>query len=290
MTGTVVIALERFLPDARRIAGALGAEVIPYGPDVFREAFAGYRRIVALMSAGIAVRGIAPLLVDKWRDPAVVVVSPDLRYAVPVVGGHHGGNDLARELAALGIEPVITTATETRGRESVEGLAARRGCDIVNRDSTRAVNAAILDADVPLYAVTGPGIVVAGPGVSFLARKGDYAVGVGCRKGVSAADVTAAVGQALHEAGVAPDEVLVYATTAKKRGEAGLLQGIFDLGGNLVFLDDDMINAWEVKTPSRASLIGLVGVAEPAALAVSKRKELVLAKQAYGSVTVAIAR
>ena len=157
MTGTVVIALERFLPDARRIAGALDAEVMPYGPDAFREAFAGYRRIVALMSAGIAVRGIAPLLVDKWRDPAVVVVSPDLRYAVPVVGGHHGGNDLARELAALGIEPVITTATETRGRESVEGLAARKGCDIVNRDSTRAVNAAILDADVPLYAVTGPG-------------------------------------------------------------------------------------------------------------------------------------
>ncbi|CVK33241.1 hypothetical protein [Methanoculleus bourgensis] len=60
MTGTVVIALERFLPDARRIAGALDAEVMPYGPDAFREAFAGYRRIVALMSAGIAVRGIRP--------------------------------------------------------------------------------------------------------------------------------------------------------------------------------------------------------------------------------------
>jgi len=84
------------------------------------------------------------------------------------------------------------------------GACRRKGCDIVNRDSTRAVNAAILDADVPLYAVTGPGIVVAGPGVSFLARKGDYAVGVGCRKGVSPADVAAAVGQALHEAGVAP--------------------------------------------------------------------------------------
>ena len=66
MTGTVVIALERFLPDARRIADMLGADTIPYGPDVFREAFCRYRRIVALMSAGIAVRGIAPLLADKW--------------------------------------------------------------------------------------------------------------------------------------------------------------------------------------------------------------------------------
>ncbi|MCK9298621.1 cobalt-precorrin 5A hydrolase [Methanoculleus sp. YWC-01] len=290
MTGTVVIALERFLPDARRIADALGADVLPFGPDAFRVAFAGYGRIVALMSAGIAVRGIAPLLADKWRDPAVVVVGPDLGYAVPVVGGHHGGNDLARELAALGVTPVITTATETRGRESVEGIAARTECEIVNRDSTRAVNAAVLDADVPLYAVTGPGIVVAGPGVSFLVRKGEYVVGVGCRKGVPAADVEEAIRQALREAGIAPVEVLVYATTAQKRGEAGLLSAVADLGGNLVFLGDDTLNAEEAPSPSRASLIGLAGVAEPAALAIAKRKELVLAKQTYGSVTVAIAR
>ena len=290
MTGTVVVALDRFLPDARRLADALGAEVILYGPEAFREAFSRYGRIVALMSAGIAIRGIAPLLADKWRDPAVVVVGPDLRYAVPVVGGHHGANDLARDLARLGIEPVITTATETRGRESVEGLAARTGCDIVNRDSTRAVNAAVLDADVPLYAIAGPGIVVAGPGVSFLVRKGEYVVGVGCRKDVPAADVTRAVGEAFREAGVAPAEVLVYATTEKKRGEAGLLAAVADLGGNLVFLDDETLNAEAAPSPSRASLIGLAGVAEPAALAVSKRKELVFAKQTYGSVTVAIAR
>lgn len=290
MTGTVVIALERFLPDARRIADALGADVLPYGPDVFRAAFAGYGRIVALMSAGIAVRGIAPLLTDKWRDPAVVVVGPDLRYAVPVVGGHHGGNDLARELAALGIEPVITTATETRGRESVEGLAARTGCEIVNRDSTRAVNAAMLDGDVPLYAVAGPGFVVAGPGVSLLVRKGEHVVGVGCRKGVDAAEVEEAVRRALREAGIAPDEVLVYATTAKKRGEAGLLDAVANLGGNLVFLDDGTLNAQEAPSPSRAPLIGLTGVAEPAALAIAKRKVLVLVKQTYGGVTVAIAR
>ena len=290
MIGTVVIAFERFLPDARRIADALGADVLPYGPDVFRAAFAGYGRIVALMSAGIAVRGIAPLLTDKWRDPAVVVVGPDLRYAVPVVGGHHGGNDLARELAALGIEPVITTATETRGRESVEGLAARTGCEIVNRDSTRAVNAAMLDGDVPLYAVAGPGFVVAGPGVSLLVRKGEHVVGVGCRKGVDAAEVEEAVRRALREAGIAPDEVLVYATTAKKRGEAGLLDAVANLGGNLVFLDDGTLNAQEAPSPSRAPLIGLTGVAEPAALAIAKRKVLVLVKQTYGGVTVAIAR
>jgi cobalt-precorrin 5A hydrolase len=242
------------------------------------------------MSAGIAVRGVAPLLVEKWRDPAVVVVSPDLRYAVPIVGGHHGGNDLARELAGIGITPVITTATETQGRDSVEGIAARLGCDIVNRDSTRAVNAAMLDSDLPLYAIRGPAIVVAGPGVSILVRKGDYVVGIGCRKGAPAAAVAGALRQALEQAGIAPEDVFIYATTAKKRGEAGLRDAVAELGGNLVYLDDDTLNAQRAPSPSRAQLIGLAGVAEPAALAISKRKELVLAKQTYGCVTVAIAR
>ncbi|RXE57171.1 cobalamin biosynthesis protein CbiG [Methanoculleus taiwanensis] len=290
MTDTVVIALNRFEDAARRIAEALPADCMLYSPDAFESAFGRYKRIVAVMSAGIAVRQIAPLIADKWRDPAVVVVSPDLRYAVPILGGHHGGNDLARALAELGIEPVITTATEVFGRESVEGIAERASCDIVNRNSTRMVNAAFLDADIPLYAVTGPGIVVAAPGVSFLVRAGEYVVGVGCRKGASAGAVTAAVQEALRSIGITPDEVLVYATTVKKRNEAGLLKAVDDLGGNLVFVDDMTINAETGIGPSRASLIGLAGVAEPCALAVSKRRELILEKQIYGSVTVAVAR
>lgn len=290
MTGTVVVALDRFLPSARRIAEALGADLVPYTSEVFAEVFGRYDRIVALMSAGIAVRGVAPLLVDKWRDPAVVVVSPDLRYAVPIVGGHHGGNDLARELAMTGITPVITTATETQGRDSVEGIAARSGYDIVNRDSTRVVNAAMLDSDLPLYDIRGPAIVVAGPGVSILVRKGDYVVGIGCRKGTSSTVVAGALRQALEAVEIAPEDVLVYATTVKKRGETGLRDAVAELGGNLVYLDDDTLNAQSAPSPSRAPLIGLSGVAEPAALAISKRKELVLAKQTYGCVTVAIAR
>ncbi|MDN7025137.1 cobalt-precorrin 5A hydrolase [Methanoculleus sp. FWC-SCC1] len=290
MTDTAVIALERFEPDAGRIAAGLGADVVLYTPDAFRAAFARYRRIVALMSAGIAVRQVAPLLAGKWQDPAVVVVGPDLRYAVPILGGHHGANDLARELEVFGITPVITTATEALGRESVEGIARAEGCEVVNRDSTRRVNAALLDADLPLYTITGPGLVIAGPCVSLLVRKGEYAVGVGCRKGVAAAEVAAAIREGLAAAGIAEDEVLVYATTAKKRYEAGLCEAVRELGGNLVFIDDAAINAEQEIGPSRASLIGLAGVAEPCALAASKRRELILAKQIYGSVTVAVAR
>jgi cobalt-precorrin 5A hydrolase len=289
MNDTVVIALFRFLDKAKTIAQFLGAEVREYKPDIFSEVFPHTRRIVAVMSMGIVVRSIAPLLNDKWNDPAVVVVSPDLVYAIPLIGGHHGANELAKELSALGIQPIITTATESAGRDSVEGVGERCRCDIVNRESTRQVNAAMLDIDVPLFAVKGPGIVIAGPDVSILLKKGEYSVGIGCRKGVKKEEVLDAIRNALAEKGVAKDDVLVYVTTQKKLNESGLTEAISSLSGNLIFLDDETINAQTGLTSSRATKIGLLGVAEPCALAVAKKKDLIMAKKVYGRVTVAIA-
>ena len=289
MTDTVVIALPYFFSHAKRIATALGAEAVEYTPEVFSAIFRDKKRIVAIMSMGIVVRKIAPLLKDKWTDPAVVVVSPDLKYAIPVLGGHHGANELAKELLTIGIQPVITTATESVGRDSVEAIAQRSGLQIVNRDSTRSVNAAMLDADVPVHAVQSPGIVIAGPGVSILLKSGEYSIGVGCRKGVKKEEVINAIQQALSISGIAEHDVLVYATTVKKLNESGLTEAITALSGNLIFLDDDTINAQSKKSPSQATRLGLLGVAEPCALAVSKRKELVMEKNVYGRVTVAIA-
>jgi len=290
MNETVVITFPYSRTEAERIASFLDADVIDYAPDIFDSVFVERKRIVALMSMGIVVRKIAPLLEDKWKDPAIVVVSPDLRFAVPLLGGHHGANELARELIRLGIQPVITTATESRGRDSVETIAERTGTDVINRDSTRAVNAALLAADVPVHAVQGPAIVLAGPEVSFLARKGIYSVGIGCRKGVTSGEVVEAVRAALAEMEIPETEVFVYATTAKKMHETGLVDAVGELLGNLIFLDDDTINAQAGTGPSRAKKIGLLGVAEPCALATSKRKEMIMTKKVYGRVTVAIAR
>jgi cobalt-precorrin 5A hydrolase len=289
MTDTVVIALPYFRKDAERIATFLGADVAQYTPEIFADVFSRRKRIVALMSMGIVVRKIAPLLDDKWTDPAVVVISPDCRYAVPLLGGHHGANELAKELSGLGLVPVITTATESRGRDSVESVAERTGTAVVNRDSTRAVNAVLLERDLPVHAIRGPAIVLAGPDVSLLVRRGEYSVGIGCRKGIGVDEVTGAVRTALAENGIAESDVFIYATTVKKMHEPGLIAAVGALSGNLIFLDDDTINAQTGTGPSRASKIGLLGVAGPCALATSKQKAFIMEKKVYGRVTVAIA-
>ena len=99
------------------------------------------------MAVGMVNRNIAPLIQDKWSVPAVVVISPDMQYAIPVLGGHHGANDLVYLLQErCGLTPVITTATEATGREAVEVLANREHLRIVNTRSTRQANASVLTA------------------------------------------------------------------------------------------------------------------------------------------------
>ena len=117
------------------------------------------------------VRDIAPLLDNKWSDPAVVVVDSNLNFAIPLLGGHHGANEIARKISELGAVPVLTTATEVHGKPSVEGIADRLGCEIFNKESTVAVNCALLDQEIDVLEVKGPRIVVVDEDVSVLIRK-----------------------------------------------------------------------------------------------------------------------
>jgi cobalt-precorrin 5A hydrolase len=274
---------------ATSIAERLNGETVPYSKEAFEQTFLQGSRIIAVMAAGIVVRALSPLVKDKWTDPPVVVVSPDLRFAIPLLGGHHGANEMARELEGLGIIPVITTATEAHGLEAVEVIASQRGLDVINRSSTRAVNTAVLKGDVPLYSIDGPAMVVAGPEVSVLCSQGSAFVGLGCNRGTCSEEIVQAVRDALREANIPTDEIMLYATTRMKMDEPGLFEAVGVLGGNLVFIDDATLNTQNVEQ-SKASLIGLKGVAEPAALAMSRRKELVFRRKAYGNVTVAVAR
>jgi cobalt-precorrin 5A hydrolase/precorrin-3B C17-methyltransferase len=71
--------------------------------------------IIALCAAGIVIRTLAPLLLEKGAEPAVLVVAEDGSAVVPLLGGLGGVNVMARDIAAgLQVAAAITTSGELR--------------------------------------------------------------------------------------------------------------------------------------------------------------------------------
>ncbi|MCK9567140.1 MAG: cobalt-precorrin 5A hydrolase [Methanothrix sp.] len=245
-----------------------------------------YELVVAVMAVGIVVRMLCPHLNNKWTDRPVVAVDSSLSCAVPVVGGHHGANELARFLASqLGLYAAITTATDASGRPCLEEVAAGLKAAVVNKESSKAVNLAFLKEDVPVLRLKGPKIVVVDKNVAVLKERG-LVVGIGARKGVSAPEVLQAIDEALKETGRRRDEIAILATAWLKSEEEGMLQAAEILGKEMICLSREALNSQAPGTPSRARDLGLNGVAEPAVLALATK--LIFPKKAYGRVTVAI--
>jgi cobalt-precorrin 5A hydrolase len=243
--------------------------------------------VLAVMAVGIVVRLICRGLKGKWDSSGVVAMDSSLNCAVPVVGGHHGANDLARCLARrLGAFPAITTATEAKGRCSLEETAAALGAVIANKDCSKAVNLALLDSDLPVVRLHGPKVVLVDEDVAVLKPRHGVVAGVGARKGVSAEEVLTAINSAVADVALRMEDVQVIATACIKRGETGMIEAAKKMGVPLVYLGEEVLNAQTPLSPSRAKDLGLSGVAEPAVLALARK--LIMRKRAYGRVTVAL--
>ncbi len=116
------------------------------------------------------------------------------------------------------------------------------------------------------------------------------AVGIGARRGVTCQEVSDAITTGLHDAGIDLADVRIFASSRLKENEQGIIDAAESFGREIVFLDDGTINMQMPPSRSEASRFGIVGVAEPSALALSEKKDLILKKQKYGNVTIAIAR
>jgi len=80
-----------------------------------RELYQQDTPIIALCAAGIVIRTLAPLLLEKGVEPPVLAVAEDGSAVVPLLGGLGGVNVMAREIAAaLQVAPAITTSGELR--------------------------------------------------------------------------------------------------------------------------------------------------------------------------------
>ena len=133
---------------AHKLAAAHPGDI--YNKENFKEnlraGFGRYDSLVCIMATGIVVRILAPLIVHKTSDPAVVVLDQKGKYAISLLSGHLGGaNDLAREMAAIsGGEAVITTATDVAGELSFDTFAKKHDMAIENIGQLKHISGALL--------------------------------------------------------------------------------------------------------------------------------------------------
>ena len=281
---------------ARRLAEALPGSVSRCGGEVTlkgwtAEHFAQNEALIFVGAVGIAVRAVAPYCKSKASDPAVVAVDEGGQFAVPLLSGHLGGaNALARALAEVcGAVPVITTATDVNGRFAVDLWAKAQNCAVLEPERIKRVSSRLLAggpvryrSEFPVARQAPAGVVPAGE-----AERADFALtlfpagdalhlipkigvlGIGCRRGTSAAQLEAAFAQFCAAHGLAAVCITAAASIDLKAHEPGLLEFCRIHGWPVQFFPAEALRAAPGSfTPSAfvQSVTGVDNVCERAAV------------------------
>ena len=302
---------------AQTLGKALGGEVRCTRDGVSladwtAESFASCRALVYVGAAGIAVRAIAPQLVSKASDPAVIAVDECAHFAVPLASGHLGGaNELARRIArACGATAVITTATDANGVFAVDEWARVQGMAADDPQKIKTVSAKRLAGETiavrSAFSIDGAppeGVTLsetdnADVWVDFYAHGAltlvppTLVLGVGCKRGTTRETLEERFTRFCEENGILPEAICASATIDLKRDETGLSDFCAAHGWTLSFYTAEELAAVEGDfTPSAfvAQTTGVDNVCERAAV---KRAngELTVKKYAGDGVTFALAK
>jgi cobalt-precorrin 5A hydrolase/precorrin-3B C17-methyltransferase len=323
----VVMLSESAVPLGRRIAAALpnarlhGLAGRVAGADEsftdtaaqLRNLFADGTPIVGLCAAGLLIRVLAPRLADKLAEPPVVAVAEDGSAVVPLLGGHHGANDLARRIGVtLGVAPAITTAGDLRF-----GIALDEppfGWVLANPHDVKAFTAALLagakvrlagvapwlnesrlpfDAAGTLSIAVTPRIDAGGP-TRLVYHRRTLAVGVGCERNTAPEELLALVRSALDQAGLAEAAIAGVYSLDLKSDEPAVQALAESLGVPARFFSAAILEAEAPRLANPSDLVfaevGCHGVAEGAALAAAGTSaRLVVPKRKSARATVAVA-
>jgi len=136
---------------AQKIATYLGAK--PYlSPDknLVQKRFQQGVPIIGICASGILVRFLAPIIDDKKIEPPVISISNDGKNIVPLLGGHHGANNLAEDLASfLDGNAAITTASNAQFGFALD--EPPRGYVLADIDLAKNAMAAILSGEKIIF-------------------------------------------------------------------------------------------------------------------------------------------
>ncbi|MDZ7874866.1 MAG: precorrin-3B C(17)-methyltransferase [Rhizobium sp.] len=324
----VVILSDSAASLGRRIAADIGGELhgaasrvaeadirFASAKDHVQTLFAAGRPIVAVMASGALIRLLAPLLSDKHSEPPVLAVAEDGSSVVPLLGGHHGANDLARQIAsAIGAHAAITTAGDLKFGVALD--QPPEGYVLANPESAKAVMAEL---------VAGAGARLEGETAAWLTQSrlpfqqearvtlsvtdqqktaGELelvyhpktlVLGMGCERHAKPEEAIALAEEALAKGGFARESLAAVCSIDLKADETAIHAVAAHFGVPARFFTAATLEAEapRLKNPSEVVFaeVGCHGVAEGAALAaVGASGELVVEKIKSKGATAAIAR
>jgi cobalt-precorrin 5A hydrolase len=120
--------------------------------------FKSYDALICIFSLGAVIRMVAPHLIDKKSDPAVLVIDDRANNVISALSGHIGGaNALARLVASfLGAQPVITTAADVNETIAVDLVGREFNWTIENFENVTKVSAFMVNEEkIAIYQDAG---------------------------------------------------------------------------------------------------------------------------------------
>jgi cobalt-precorrin 5A hydrolase/precorrin-3B C17-methyltransferase len=282
--------------------------------DHLRRLFAADTPIIGVCAAGVLIRALAPLLADKHTEPPVLALAEDGSAAVPLLGGHHGANALARQLAeALGGLPAVTTAGDLRFGLALDEPPA--GWRLANPGDMKSFTAALLagasvrlDGNAPWLAESRLPFAddaeltlrvteraEAGSEQALIYHAPVLMVGVGCERGADPDEVIGLVHDTLRDAGLAAGAVAALCSIEVKADEPAIHAAAAALGVPARFFDAAALEAQTSRLANPSDIVfrevGCHGVSEGAALAAAGPDgALIVPKRKSQRATCAVAR
>ncbi|MCV6545954.1 MAG: precorrin-3B C(17)-methyltransferase [Cohaesibacter sp.] len=246
--------------------------------------------LIALCASGIVIRALASDLDDKFDEPPVLSVSRDGTSIVPLLGGHHGANEVADLLAEkLSAHAAITTAGDCRFKLALDNPP--KGWALQNARAAGPLMARLVDGealkvdpvltwlttseltlseDAPLQALSSIKALAASDEALVYSPK-SLAIGLGCERGVASEHVIELIEGVLSDHGLAQEAIGCLCSIDLKSDEAALQDAARHFGVPVRFFPADRLNEEKARLANPSDVVfsevGCHGVAEGSALA-----------------------
>ena len=266
-----------------------------------------YDGLIFISATGIAVRFMNPYIIDKREDPAVVVVDDEGRFAISLLSGHIGGaNKLAQWIGdSLGAIPVITTASDSRGIESIDLFAIRNNYHIEDMEAVKDITSLMVNGGKVGFYSEMEGIIdydnliiIDNPqhvdpsidGVLLVSSQNrmdipykkycqlipkNINIGMGCRRGVEGKMIIGLIESVLGQLNLSTNGIKAIGTVEVKRDEKGIREACryFNCPLKVFTLEEikEVDDKFE-KSPFVKEIIGVYSVAEASAYLLGGKK------------------